>query len=178
MSNLPQQIWNFVKDLPSMIWEFVKSIPSMVWELFKALLNGISDTIKLILDGIVSIVQFVANFFSYLLDFVKDVFIPDDGYLIKKFDVVLDILEDKFKIDFSVFNQLKNVGSSAVDDIPVTVMGVKTVIKMDFVNSISTLTRTISTGCVVLFSVLYNYNKVMYILRGRYAIETSKGSGN
>ena len=150
----------------------------MIWDLFSFLLNGIFDTVKLILDGIVSIAEFVLNFFVYLLEFIRDVFVPRDNYLTDKFSEVLKILEDKFKIDFSVFNQLKNTGSSAIDDIPITIMGTSTVIKMDFVNNISTLTRTISTGCVILFSVLYNYNKVMYIIRGSYAVDTSKGVGN
>lgn len=180
IANIPSLVFNAFSNLLTSIWDSIKQIPSLIFKLFETILNGIVTIVSGIFESVKSIVSFITDFFTMLFEFIKSIFVPSDDYFINKFNSLKSQFSNKLGVDTSIFDSLykKSRGvSTGIEPITVKAMGVSVDIDMSIVNNIAKITRVASTGLVMLFSVLFNYNKVVYLIRGKYAIETSNVGG-
>ena len=84
IAQVPQLVWNYVKDIPSQTWNFVSQIPQLVWGFFESSFNNIGQFLSSIFDSIVSIPE-------QIFEFIKRIFIPDTDKIQKSIDTLSNL---------------------------------------------------------------------------------------
>lgn len=141
----------------------------MIWNLFKIALDGISNSIEFIVD-------FFGNFFAFMLEFLKNVFVPSDDYFIDNYNSLNSSMSGKLGIDSGVLEDL--VGSSSISSFAspnfsysFVVLGVPVTIDFSFITKVRNITLGISNGLMVIFLCWFNIKKVIWLIRGTSPIE-------
>lgn len=162
IAQVPQLVWNYVKDIPSQTWNFVSQIPSMIWEFFESSFNNICQFLSSIFDSIVSIPE-------QIFEFIKRIFIPDTDKIQKSIDTLSNTFKSTFGIDsydishlFGTETEISNLQGTIVVggyEFNCTVLDVKYL-----VNAVSTF-RPVIRGFFVFLLLLYNINQFLALIR-------------
>ena len=141
------------------------------WDWLKNLLDLIKGLIQTIVD-------WLTNFWDNLLEFIKSIFVPSEGYFIDVFNDILSSIKEKIPgVDVSKLEQLA-VGEQEFEDIYATFFGVKClVIKGSIINRVVSWGRPIIQGIIALFLLLYNYNQIYFLFRGSRLSSNSSEKG-
>ena len=158
IAQVPELIWNYVKDIPSQTWNFVSQIPSMIWGFFESSFNNIGQFLSSIFDSIVSIPE-------QIFEFIKRIFIPDTDKIQKSIDLLSNKFREKFGLNsydlsgiIGTESEISN-HSGTVNicgyEISATFLDVSYLIK-----GINTF-RPYIRGFVALLLILYNINQLL-----------------
>lgn len=135
--------------------------PSLSWDWLKNLFNKLLEMIQNIID-------WLTNFWDNLLEFIKSIFVPSDSYFTDKFGDIMDKLEDKMPtLDINKLEQLA-VGESRFEDVYATFFGMRClVVRGSVINQVVGWARPIIQGLLTLLLLLYNYNQIHFLIRGK-----------
>lgn len=158
IAQVPELIWNYVKDIPSQIWDFVSQIPQLVWGFFESSFNNIGQFLSSIFDSIVSIPE-------QIFEFIKRIFIPDTDKIQKSIDLLSNKFREKFGLNSYDLSGILGTESKISNhsgtinicgyEISATFLDVSYLIK-----GVETF-RPYIRGFVVLLLILYNINQLL-----------------
>lgn len=158
IAQVPQLVWNYVKDIPSQTWNFVSQIPSMIWGFFESSFNNICQFLSSIFDSIVSIPE-------QIFAFIKRIFIPDSDKIQESIDLLSNKFKDKFGLNSYDLSGILGTESEISNhsgtinicgyEISATFLDVSYLIK-----GVNTF-RPYIRGFVVLLLILYNINQLL-----------------
>lgn len=142
-------------------------------------MTGILGFLGQILDILKKILGLLENFFKALLEFLKYILVPSDGYFVDTFNHFNSQLNGKFGFDSSIIQGLKDNSSVVAPQFiyHFVVLGVPVVLDFSFITKIVDTTHIIFGGLTAIFLCWFNLRNILMMIRGTSYIGGSNTTG-